>query len=175
MEAVASETPVQPHTTEVAGFARVFIVSAETPSLLRPDPLPLQRQSSKPAPLSGKSSFCCPHCPKYFSRAASLRQHEALHTEEKRLKCTRCEMTFAWKTSLRKHVVEQHRVEQMKICNVCQGKFANKHLLQVRTRHHTMSRFDNEVEPLSGTRSPRPRRRAAPFLFHLRQVLLQGT
>ena len=47
--------------------------------------------------------YTCSKCSKSFARLDSLKQHYGIHVQDYALKCSMCELTFGWASTLRRH------------------------------------------------------------------------
>ena len=56
-----------------------------------------------------EGKFCCEICKKVFSKKSNFRSHMGIHDKsEQKHKCGFCGETFAWKSSLNRHIQRSH-------------------------------------------------------------------
>lgn len=68
-----------------------------------------------------KEFYCC-LCRKTLSTKYNYEQHMGLHYKEhQRFHCKECSLSFAWKSTLNKHIMNNHRPDgrQTFACNIC--------------------------------------------------------
>lgn len=66
--------------------------------------------------------FCCSVCNKTFSTAYNYSQHIGIHfTDQQKFRCKDCGISFAWKSTLNKHILNNHSSDgpQKFICEIC--------------------------------------------------------
>lgn len=66
--------------------------------------------------------FCCSVCNKTFSTAYNYSQHIGIHfTDQQKFHCKDCGISFAWKSTLNKHILNNHSSDgpQKFICEIC--------------------------------------------------------
>lgn len=66
--------------------------------------------------------FQCSVCKKAFSTAYNYKQHIGIHfTDQQKFHCKDCGMSFAWKSTLNKHVANNHSLDgpQKFVCEIC--------------------------------------------------------
>ncbi|KAK7930359.1 hypothetical protein WMY93_006754 [Mugilogobius chulae] len=73
----------------------------------------------------------CPVCARTFSRKHDVKQHMLTHTGEKPHSCSVCHMSFAHKSSFRRHLKNQHHT-----CAVCDQSFRDDTSLEEHVRSH---------------------------------------
>lgn len=74
----------------------------------------------KPKTISKK--FQCSVCKKAFSTAYNYKQHIGIHfTDQQKFHCKDCGMSFAWKSTLNKHIANNHSSDgpQKFVCEIC--------------------------------------------------------
>ena len=66
--------------------------------------------------------FCCTVCGKAFSTAYNYKQHIGTHfADQQKFHCKDCGMSFAWKSTLNKHIMNNHSLDapQKFVCDIC--------------------------------------------------------
>ncbi|KAL6257425.1 hypothetical protein P5V15_010997 [Pogonomyrmex californicus] len=66
--------------------------------------------------------FQCSVCKKAFSTAYNYKQHIGIHfTDQQKFHCKDCGMSFAWKSTLNKHITNNHSSDgpQKFVCEIC--------------------------------------------------------
>ncbi|XP_050452972.1 zinc finger protein 91-like isoform X1 [Cataglyphis hispanica] len=66
--------------------------------------------------------FHCSVCNKTFSTAYNYKQHIGIHfTDQQKFHCKDCGLSFAWKSTLNKHIVNNHSLDgpQKFVCEIC--------------------------------------------------------
>lgn len=66
--------------------------------------------------------FQCSVCKKAFSTAYNYKQHIGIHfTDQQKFHCKDCGMSFAWKSTLNKHIANNHSSDgpQKFVCEIC--------------------------------------------------------
>ncbi|XP_029159183.1 zinc finger protein 226-like [Nylanderia fulva] len=66
--------------------------------------------------------FHCSVCNKTFSTAYNYKQHMGIHfADQQKFHCKDCGMSFAWKSTLNKHIMNNHSLDgpQKFVCNIC--------------------------------------------------------
>lgn len=66
--------------------------------------------------------FKCNECDKWFSTAYNFRQHAGTHFfDQQKYRCEHCGLSFAWKSTLNKHLAGNHRSDgpQKFVCEIC--------------------------------------------------------
>lgn len=74
----------------------------------------------KPKAISKK--FQCSVCKKAFSTAYNYKQHIGIHfTDQQKFHCKDCGISFAWKSTLNKHIANNHNSDgpQKFVCEIC--------------------------------------------------------
>lgn len=74
----------------------------------------------RPKPISKK--FHCSVCKKAFSTAYNYKQHIGIHfTDQQKFHCKDCRVSFAWKSTLNKHIANNHNTDgpQKFVCEIC--------------------------------------------------------
>ncbi|XP_076324909.1 uncharacterized protein LOC143232844 isoform X2 [Tachypleus tridentatus] len=79
--------------------------------------------------------FRCPYCKYSTDKSSCLRNHVAIHTNERPHQCSYCGKGFTEQSSLRKHVLT-HTGEKPYTCDVCGKKFAQRAHLNIHMRIH---------------------------------------
>ncbi|XP_013783207.1 zinc finger protein 883-like [Limulus polyphemus] len=79
--------------------------------------------------------FRCPHCKYSTNKTRDLRNHVAVHTNERPHQCNLCGKGFTEQSSLRKHAFT-HTGEKPYVCDVCGKKFTQRAHLKVHMRIH---------------------------------------
>lgn len=77
-------------------------------------------KSKKPKTISKK--FQCSVCKKTFSTAYNYKQHIGIHfTDQQKFHCKDCGVSFAWKSTLNKHIANNHSSDgpQKFVCEIC--------------------------------------------------------
>ncbi|XP_072757753.1 uncharacterized protein [Anoplolepis gracilipes] len=67
-------------------------------------------------------NFHCSVCNKTFSTAYNYKQHIGIHfTDQQKFHCKDCGISFAWKSTLNKHIVNNHSLDgpQKFVCDIC--------------------------------------------------------
>lgn len=83
-------------------------------------------------------SFSCTECTKAFATAGQLKKHRFVaHAKEKRLKCSSCDYTCVWPSTLKTHQLVHSRKKTLK-CNEC-GKWFSRpsHLIRHNLTDHS--------------------------------------
>ena len=87
--------------------------------------------------------YVCTKCNKKFNRRDSLKQHYGMHVKEFALKCSVCNLTFGWASTLRRHREKVHDLPVFKKakaefkCDLCKLTFKTKvHLKVHKERDH---------------------------------------
>ncbi|XP_025269532.1 zinc finger protein 91-like [Camponotus floridanus] len=78
--------------------------------------------SEKPKKKITSKRFCCSVCNKTFSTAYNYSQHIGIHfTDQQKFHCKDCGISFAWKSTLNKHILNNHSSDgpQKFICEIC--------------------------------------------------------
>ncbi|XP_066587147.1 zinc finger protein 91-like [Prorops nasuta] len=81
--------------------------------------------NQSPAKKKSKKSFKrfqCKVCNKVFSSGYNYKQHIGTHfMDHQRFKCKDCGISFAWKSTLNKHIANNHRPDgpQKFVCDIC--------------------------------------------------------
>lgn len=81
--------------------------------------------SEEPARLKAKDAtkkFQCPECKKAFSTSYNYKQHIGIHfTDQQKFHCKDCGVSFAWKSTLNKHIANNHSSDgpQKFVCEIC--------------------------------------------------------
>ncbi|XP_043266409.1 zinc finger protein 600-like [Venturia canescens] len=66
--------------------------------------------------------FKCNECDKWFSTAYNFKQHAGTHFfDQQKYRCEYCGVSFAWKSTLNKHLAGNHRPDgpQKFVCEIC--------------------------------------------------------
>ena len=74
-----------------------------------------------------KRKFQCAVCENSFSTAYNLKQHKGTHfSDHQQFQCKHCGVSFAWKSSLNKHMARNHQSDGLtkSLCSMC-PKFYN--------------------------------------------------
>ncbi|XP_054727432.1 zinc finger protein 846-like isoform X1 [Anastrepha obliqua] len=82
--------------------------------------------------------FLCQACPKTFSEASGLKNHELIHRENReRYPCDKCNQTFLSRYSYKKHI-QTHESNRKPIyqCTQCEKSFLHKNGLTIHELHH---------------------------------------
>lgn len=69
-----------------------------------------------------KTKVQCLVCRKAFSTAYNFKQHIGIHfTDQQRFRCEQCGASFAWKSTLNKHIANNHSSDgpQKFVCDIC--------------------------------------------------------
>ncbi|KAI8818121.1 uncharacterized protein EV422DRAFT_538804 [Fimicolochytrium jonesii] len=109
-----------------------------------------------PSPTTTRFHCPFPTCPRTFSKRYNLRQHfSSIHarTQDRRYKCTQCDMDFSRKYDLQRHVGNLHPSERLvKLARDCWGLVERlRHLTAVReTVAMAYSAFEGGVDGESG-------------------------
>jgi len=85
---------------------------------------------------SGERRFKCETCDKKFSMAANLCSHQLVHTCERRFACDMCDKTFTCMSLLRRHKF-LHTGERPQVCEVCKNTFSEASSLRAHMHTHT--------------------------------------
>nr|XP_033933523.1 zinc finger protein 572-like [Pseudochaenichthys georgianus] len=85
---------------------------------------------------TGEKPFGCSVCEKYFTQRGSLKKHLIIHTEEKPFSCSVCEKYFPTRAHLHRHM-RSHTGEKTFSCSVCKKSFAQRGHLKEHMRIHT--------------------------------------
>ena len=87
--------------------------------------------------------YICTKCKKTFNRRDSLKQHYGMHVKEFALKCSLCNLTFGWASTLRRHREKVHDLPIVKKakaelkCDLCELNFKTRvHLKVHKERDH---------------------------------------
>ena len=74
---------------------------------------------------TGGKQFTCPECEKVFTKKSNLTSHMGLHSPGLRKHpCNLCSQTFAWKSSLNRHIEKVHQESQtMFPCQFCEKQY----------------------------------------------------
>lgn len=83
-----------------------------------------------------EKKFHCDVCDRSYSTGYNFKQHIGTHfSEQQNFKCKQCEMTFAWKSTLNKHITNCHSNEdkQTFVCDICPKVYSTLSQLNVRT------------------------------------------
>ncbi|KAL0126852.1 hypothetical protein PUN28_005307 [Cardiocondyla obscurior] len=78
------------------------------------------KKLKKPKTISKK--FQCSECKKAFSTAYNYKQHIGIHfTDQQKFHCKDCGTSFAWKSTLNKHIANNHSsvAPQKFVCKIC--------------------------------------------------------
>ncbi|KAG7197200.1 hypothetical protein KM043_007277 [Ampulex compressa] len=91
--------------------------------------------------------YHCSVCKKSFSSRYNYKQHIGTHfTDQQNFRCQECRMSFAWKSTLNKHVANNHRPDgpQKFVCDICPKVYStlsqvNEHVRRdhLKQRNHT--------------------------------------
>lgn len=85
-----------------------------------------------------QSIFQCDFCGKISTSQDDYDEHQKEHDGEPRFKCRKCEKIFASKEEARKHLAENHTVEDKPFsCETCSKCFKNRYQLILHNRTHT--------------------------------------
>lgn len=104
-----------------------------------------------PTPKKPKN-FKCDVCEKAFATRGKLKQHETIHTGEKRYTCEHCSKGFSSKFKLARHMVVHSRVREWE-CEACGTGFRRKDHLEAHLRQHCGDRVVYPCELCSKTYS----------------------
>lgn len=79
-------------------------------------------------PVVPEKSFKCSGCDKVFKERFRLNQHEVHHLpkDQRPCKCEYCELRFANKGQLKRHVERVHEIEERHVCELCGKGFSSK-------------------------------------------------
>ncbi|XP_046333562.2 uncharacterized protein LOC124116323 [Haliotis rufescens] len=80
--------------------------------------------------------FSCPHCGKKFSDQSNLRQHQNIHTGERKFTCDICSKSFRQKAHLQSHMIIHTGGEGLQ-CRFCSAKIARPSDLKSHELKHT--------------------------------------
>ena len=87
--------------------------------------------------------YICTKCNKKFNRRDSLKQHYGMHVKEFALKCSLCNLSFGWASTLRRHKEKVHDLPIVKKakadlkCDLCELHFKTRvHLKVHKERDH---------------------------------------
>ncbi|XP_017763498.1 PREDICTED: zinc finger protein 354C-like [Eufriesea mexicana] len=93
--------------------------------------------------------FQCTVCEKSFSTSYNYKQHIGTHfADQQKFHCKDCKMSFAWKSTLNKHIANNHRPEgpQKFACDICNKIYntssqVNEHVKRdhLKQRNHVCS------------------------------------
>ncbi|CAL7938835.1 unnamed protein product [Xylocopa violacea] len=93
--------------------------------------------------------FQCTVCEKSFSTSYNYKQHIGTHfADQQKFHCKDCKMSFAWKSTLNKHIANNHRPEgpQKFSCDICKKIYntssqVNEHVKRdhLKQRNHVCS------------------------------------
>ncbi|XP_078123374.1 uncharacterized protein LOC144528574 [Sander vitreus] len=83
-----------------------------------------------------KKTFSCSACGRRFSQKRYLRQHMAIHTEDKQFSCSVCDKRFGRKSNLEDHM-RIHTGEKPFSCSVCKISFTQSGNLRSHMVVHT--------------------------------------
>ncbi|KAK3586814.1 hypothetical protein CHS0354_020025 [Potamilus streckersoni] len=83
--------------------------------------------------------YKCNQCDKVFGLKGNLKQHMALHTNEKPFECNICGQTFTLKGNMKKHL-QLHNGDKKFQCKLCEKVFSTKGNLKQHVLNHDGSK-----------------------------------
>lgn len=86
------------------------------------------KPGSRPAPSNAKQQFNCTKCGKVFKSHTKFSMHQELHGNPN-FECDTCGKVYAGRSHLKIHQ-RIHTGEKPYVCNICNMKFAFKHVLK---------------------------------------------
>eukprot|EP00092_Neocalanus_flemingeri_P014331 GFUD01015455.1.p1 GENE.GFUD01015455.1~~GFUD01015455.1.p1 ORF type:complete len:466 (+),score=101.55 GFUD01015455.1:44-1441(+) len=87
--------------------------------------------------------FCCDQCPKKYSRKKRLLEHIQVVHEMKPINCPFCDNIFRSKSSVRRHILNQHKEHYKFSCDQCSKKYKrNDQLLEHIQIVHEMKTYN---------------------------------
>lgn len=82
----------------------------------------VERSKKLKKPKASSKKFQCVVCKKAFSTAYNYKQHIGIHfTDQQKFHCKDCGASFAWKSTLNKHMANNHSSDgpQKFVCKIC--------------------------------------------------------
>lgn len=92
--------------------------------------------------------FQCSVCKKAFSTAYNYKQHIGIHfTDQQQFHCKECGMSFAWKSTLNKHVANNHNSDRSQkfVCDICPKVYSSVSQVNVSPLEFCKSTFYTEI------------------------------
>ena len=84
----------------------------------------------------------CKECGKCFKFRSRLKDHQIVHTKEKRFKCDECGKVFGQLKILKKHKY-MHTGEKLFVCDICSKSFAHNYYLKLHQEIHSSEKKYN--------------------------------
>lgn len=105
-----------------------------------------KKQERTEKPEKSKTSpkkYQCSVCKKAFSTAYNYKQHIGIHfTDQQKFHCKECGMSFAWKSTLNKHIASAHNSNWPPkfVCDICPRVYSTLSQVNVSIRRPMVSR-----------------------------------